>query len=152
MAKAKLHYCANYRGMIDPWVISGAVGQAEFNIYFETRLRPELEPANTVILDNLAAHKRPHAADILRHGFWFLLMPPCTPNLNLIELAIFKLKSHLQRVGIRNCDQLTKATGITVISVVQSSFGNSSTLQNIIILITKHFDLSTRKCAQSNIV
>jgi transposase len=97
-------------GMIAPWVISGAMDRAAFDVYVETQLAPELVRGTVVILDNLATHKSPNAADILRaHGGWFLLLPPYSPDLNPIELAFSKLKSHLRRIGARTFDQLTQA-------------------------------------------
>ena len=99
-------------GMIAPWVISGAMDRAAFDVYVETQLAPELKPGTVVILDNLATHKSPHAADILRaHECWFLFLPPYSPDLNPIELAFSKLKAHLRRIGARTFDQLTDAIG-----------------------------------------
>jgi len=99
-------------GMIAPWVILGAMDRAAFDVYVETQLAPELVPGTVVILENLATHKSPNAADILpAHGGWFLFLPPDSPDLNPIELAFSKLKSHLRRIAARTFDQLTQAIG-----------------------------------------
>ena len=67
---------------------------------------------DAVILDNLAVHRSPSAAAILRAvGAWFLLLPPYSPDFNLIELAFSKLKAHLRRIGARTLDALWRAVG-----------------------------------------
>ena len=65
-----------------------------------------------VILDNLAVHKSPKAAEILREkGAWFLFLPHYSPDLNPIEMAFAKLKAHLRRIGARTLDDLWRAVG-----------------------------------------
>ena len=64
------------------------------NTYVETQLDPQIKLGDIDILDNLAAHKSQKAETILRaKGAWFLFLPPCSPNLNPIEMAFSKLKS-----------------------------------------------------------
>ena len=38
-------------------------------------------------------------------------LPACSPDLNPIEMAFPKLKSHLRRIGARTFDQLIEAIG-----------------------------------------
>lgn len=65
-----------------------------------------------VILDNLATHKSPKAVDILKsYGCWLLFLPAYSPDLNPIEMAFSKLKSHLRRIEARTFDQLLHALG-----------------------------------------
>jgi transposase len=98
--------------LIAPWVIGGAMDRAAFDIYVETQLAPALLPGTVVILDNLATHKSPKAADILkRNGCWMLFRPACSPDLNPIEMAFSKLKAHLRRIGARTYDALIQALG-----------------------------------------
>ena len=67
---------------------------------------------DVVILDNLAVHRSPRAAEILRaKGAWFLFLPPYSPDLNPIEMAFSKLKEHLRRIGARTLDALWRAIG-----------------------------------------
>lgn len=40
---------------------------------------------------------------------WMLFLPACSPDLNPIEMAFCKLKSHLRRIGARTFDQLINA-------------------------------------------
>ncbi|MCP4316342.1 MAG: IS630 family transposase, partial [Hyphomicrobiales bacterium] len=46
-------------------------------------------PGTVVILDNLSTHKSLRAAQALKkHGCWFLFLPPYSPDLNPIEMAL----------------------------------------------------------------
>ncbi len=99
-------------GLTAPWVIYGPINRAAFDIYVETQLAPTLQKGDVVILDNLAVHKSPRAAAILKErGAWFLFLPPYSPDLNPIEMAFSKLKAHLRRAGARTIDALWRAVG-----------------------------------------
>ena len=98
--------------LIAPWVIQGAMDRTAFDTYIETQLAPVLEPGTVVILDNLATHKSPKAAEILKaRGCWLLSLPAYSPDLNPIEMAFSKLKAHLRRIEARTFDQLIQALG-----------------------------------------
>jgi transposase len=98
--------------LIAPWVIEGAMNAAAFDTYIETQLAPVIEPGTVVILDNLSTHRSPRAAEALHaRGCWFLFLPPYSPDLNPIEMAFSKLKSHLRRIGARTFDDLISAIG-----------------------------------------
>jgi len=95
-----------------PWIIKGAMNTELFNTYVETQLAPTLEAGNAVILDNLAVHKSPYAADILKAiGAWFLFLPAYSPDLNPIEMVFAKLKALLRKAAARTYDDLWKAVG-----------------------------------------
>jgi len=56
-----------------PWVIGGAMNRELFDLYVETQLAPTLHKGDVVILDNLATHRSPKAAAILKDiGAWFV--------------------------------------------------------------------------------
>lgn len=96
--------------LIAPWVIKGAMDGEAFAAYVEQVLVPELEPGTVAILDNLATHKNAAAAKALRQaGFWFLFLPPYSPDLNPIELAFSKLKAHLPSIGARTFTDMFNA-------------------------------------------
>lgn len=98
--------------LIAPWVIRGAMDRTAFDTYIETQLAPVLEPGTVVILDNLATHKSPRAAEVLKeHGCWMLFLPAYSPDLNPIEMVFSKLKAHLRRIEARTFDQLIQALG-----------------------------------------
>jgi hypothetical protein len=59
-----------------PWVIDGPINRELFGLYIETLLVPTLHKGDVVILDNLAIHRSPKAAAILKDiGAWFLFPP-----------------------------------------------------------------------------
>ena len=95
-----------------PWVIEGAMNRVAFDTYIETQLAPTLNRGDIVILDNLAVHKSPRAAQCLKEkGAWFLFLPPYSPDLNPIEMAFAKLKAHLRKAAARSYDTLWRAVG-----------------------------------------
>lgn len=85
-------------GLTAPWVIDAPMNRRIFEAYVETQLAPTLKPGDMVILDNLSSHKSEKAKAILKQrGAWFLYLPPYSPDLNPIEMAFAKLKSHLRK-------------------------------------------------------
>ena len=65
--------------LVAPWIIKGAMDRTAFDTYIETQLAPAIEPGTVVILDNLATHKSPKAAQVLKAcGCWMLdALPAC---------------------------------------------------------------------------
>jgi len=95
-----------------PWVIGGAMNREFFDLYVETQLAPTLYKGDVVILDNLATHRSPKAAAILKDiGAWFLFLPPYSPDLNPIEMAFAKIKTLIRKATARTYDQLWQAVG-----------------------------------------
>jgi transposase len=98
------------RGLSAPWVISGSMNRAAFNVYVETQLAPTLRRGDVVILDNLSVHKSARAEAAIRaRGAWMLFLPQYSPDLNPIEMAFSKLKAHLRKAAARTFDALFKA-------------------------------------------
>ena len=99
-------------GLIAPWVVDAPMNRAIFETYVETQLAPALNPGDVVIMDNLSSHKSEQAERVIRaRGAWLLFLPPYSPDLNPIEMAFSKLKSHLRATAARTIDQLWKAIG-----------------------------------------
>ena len=95
-----------------PWGIDGPIDGDIFVEYIRTQLAPTLQKGDVVVLDNLSAHKRDEARKaIVAQGAWMLFLPPYSPDLNPIEMAFSKLKSHLKRMAVRTIDELWKAIG-----------------------------------------
>lgn len=95
-----------------PWVLDRAMNRSAFDTYVETQLAPTLSKGDVVVLDNLAVHKSARAAAILKErGAWFLFLPAYSPDLNPIEMAFAKLKSHLRKAEARTFDGLWHAIG-----------------------------------------
>jgi transposase len=94
-------------GLTAPVVIDGAMTGELFAAYVEQQLAPTLRPGDVVILDNLAAHKRPAArVAVEAAGAELRFLPPYSPDLNPIELAFSKLKGLLRSAGERTIDGL----------------------------------------------
>ena len=101
-----------HEALIAPWVIKGAMDGPAFAVYVQKVLIPEIAPGTAVVLDNLATHRNKEAAAALKaHGCWFLYLPPYSPDLNPIELAFSKLKSHLRRISARSFTSVFEALG-----------------------------------------
>ena len=70
-----------YDRPVAPWLLDGPMNRAAFDVWVETQLAPELGKGDVVMLDNLAVHRSPRAAEILRaNGAWFLFLPPSRPT------------------------------------------------------------------------
>ena len=93
-------------------IISGPMDKKMFDLYVEGILAPTLRSGDVVILDNLPAHRSTVAASILKDiGAWFLFLPKYSPDLNLIEMAVSKLKALIRKVAARTYDDLWRAVG-----------------------------------------
>lgn len=100
------------RGLTAPFVVDRPMNRKIFETYVETQLAPTLSQGDVVILDNLPAHKSAKAEAMIRaRGAWMLFLPPYSPDLNPIEMAFSKLKSHLRSREIRTIDGLWRAIG-----------------------------------------
>jgi len=83
---------------------------ARFEFYIETQLAPELSEGDIVILDNVAFHKSPRAAELVHErGAWMLPLPAYSPDLNPIEMAFSKLKALLRKRAARSFDAICDA-------------------------------------------
>lgn len=97
-----------------PWVLDGPMNRAAFDAYIETQLAPTLRPGDVVIADNLSSHKSTKAQEVLKaQGSWMLFLPPCSPDLNPIEIAYSKLKAHLRRLKARTFEALFQSVAET---------------------------------------
>jgi transposase len=73
-------------------------------------LAPALVPGQVVVMDNLSPHKCPPVRRLVEAaGATLLLLPPYSPDLNPIELAISKVKTILRKLARRDVDALFKA-------------------------------------------
>jgi len=99
-------------GMIAPCVIDGAVNGELFLAYVEQVLVPELQPGDTVIMDNLGSHKVAGVRQAIEAaGAKLLYLPAYSPDLNPIEMAFAKLKSLLRKKALRTIDAVNNALG-----------------------------------------
>jgi transposase len=97
-------------GMTAPMVIDGAMNGPAFTAYAEAFLAPTLRPGDTVVMDNLPAHKVAGArAAIERAGATVLFLPPYSPDFNPIEQAFAKIKALLRKAAARTVKTLEVA-------------------------------------------
>ena len=52
-----------YDRLAAPWLLDGPMNRAAFDVWVETQLAPELGKGDVVMLDNLAVHRSPRAAE-----------------------------------------------------------------------------------------
>ncbi len=100
------------RGMIAPFVLSGAIDRDAFEAYVKVVLVPELRPGDIVVMDNLSSHKGPRVCKMIEDaGAQLLFLPPYSPDFNPIELAFAKLKARLRKAAERTVDGLWNTIG-----------------------------------------
>lgn len=109
----------SWNGVQAALTLEGAADTLAFEAFVEQVLCPTLEPGQIVILDNLSIHKSNKAREMIEGcgcRLWFL--PTYSPDLNPIEQAWSKLKSHLRRQAARAKDALQEAIaqGLALIS------------------------------------
>ena len=82
-----------------------------FLAYVEQVLAPTLAPGETVIMDNLPAHKVHGVRQAIEAtGAELRCLPPYSPDFNPIEMAFSKLKAILRAAAERTLDGLWDAT------------------------------------------
>ena len=93
-----------------PFLIKGSATMEVFAAYVGRVLCPELTDGDVVILDNLCIHKTPTVARlIVVQGASVRYLPPYSPDLNPIEQAFAKLKSHMRHAAARTLEDLQAA-------------------------------------------
>lgn len=99
-----------HEGIAAPFLVEGPVDAEVFTAYLEQVLCPQLHAGDTLILDNLATHKIQNVTRLLSaRGVGLRYLPPYSPDLNPIELAFAKLKTHLRQAAARNWEHLYSA-------------------------------------------
>jgi hypothetical protein len=112
-------------GMLTGAAFDAAVDGGAFLAFVEQCLAPALRPGQVVVLDNLAAHKSPRVAELVEAaGARVLFLPPYSPDLNPIEMAIAKVKAALRRLGARSVDALFDAIGAALATVTADDAAN----------------------------
>ena len=97
-------------GLVAPFLIEGAVDAEVFTAYLRHVLCPELHPGDIVVLDNLSTHKIAAVKTLIEaRGASVHYLPAYSPDLNPIEMAFAKLKTHLRQAAARTSDQLQTA-------------------------------------------
>ncbi len=98
--------------MVAPFVVDGPMNRASFLAYVEQCLKPTLKWGDTVIIDNLPAHKGAEVARLIAAARATLLyLPKYSPDLNPIEQAFKKLKALLRKAAERTVSALCRRIG-----------------------------------------
>jgi transposase len=91
-------------------LFDGATNGARFRAYATGTLAPALKPGDTVILDNLQAHKVAGVCEAIEAaGARILYLPPYSPDFNPIEQVFAKLKALLLTAAARTVPDLRDA-------------------------------------------
>ena len=97
-------------GMTAPMVLDGPIDREMFQAYVEQVLAPTLCHGDTIIMDNLPAHRPPAVrAAIEAVGARLLYLPPYSPDFNPIENAFAKLTACLRKAAARTINDLWAA-------------------------------------------
>lgn len=90
--------------------IEGAANTEVFRAYAKEILCPTLRPGDTVIMDNLRAHKNEQTIALIEQtGARVAFLPAYSPDLNPIELMWSKLKALLRATRARTRESLLEA-------------------------------------------
>ena len=111
-------------GMLTACTFDDAMDTEMFVAFVEHFLAPKLRPGQVVVLDNLSAHKSPRVDRLVESaGARVLRLPPYSPDLNPIEMAISKIKRLLRKLGRRSIAELIEAIGQGVSSITAEDAG-----------------------------
>jgi transposase len=99
-------------GVVAPMLLDGPMDRDAFRAYVQQVLVRQLRPGDTVIMDNLPAHKNAGVRKAIEAaGATLLYLPPYSPDFNPIEMAFAKLKAILRAVAARSRDDLWQTVG-----------------------------------------
>lgn len=97
-------------GLIATMYGEGATTTEVFVAFLTQVLVPQLKPGNVVVLDNLGAHQPQRVREIIEAaGASVLFLPPYSPELNPIENAWSKLKTHIRALAPQTLAELHEA-------------------------------------------
>ena len=98
------------RGLTAAKTFDGPINAALFEDWVETCLAPTLSPGETVVMDNLSAHKGPRVEQLIKAaGAELRYLPAYSPDMNPIEKAFSKLKAFLRKLAERTVAGLMRA-------------------------------------------
>jgi len=105
-------------GLTAPFTIDCPMDGEIFAVYVEHVLLPTLRGGDVVVMDNLAAHKRPQIKRLIEAaGASVLYLPPYSPDFNPIEMIWSKVKGLLRTIAARTVDALHDAFGLAFAAV-----------------------------------
>jgi transposase len=105
--------------------IEGATNTEVFQAYVKKILCPTLCPGDTVIMDNLRAHKNERTIALIEEtGASVAFLPAYSPDLNPIELMWSKVKALLRAAQARTRESLFEAIGKALAAVTAQDARN----------------------------
>ena len=107
-------------GMTAPYVIDGAMKGKTLLDSVEHHLAPTLRRNDTVVMDNLPAHKAAGVREAIEaRGAVLRYLPQYSPDLNPIEMPFSKLKAYLRKMAERTIPRLRRRDqSVRVISLL----------------------------------
>jgi transposase InsO family protein len=88
-------------GMVPSLTVEGPTTREVFEAYVKRAPTPELLPGQIVVMDNLWAHKGSRIRELIEgRGCELIYLRPYSPDLNPIEEAFTKLKTHFLRKAL----------------------------------------------------
>jgi transposase len=102
-------------------VLERGVTTRGFEAYVEHLLAPTLRPGQVVILDNLRQHHSQRTRELIEaRGAELRFLPAYSPDLNPIEEAFSKVKTHLRRAAARTHEDLVAAIWMALASITSA--------------------------------
>ena len=96
----------------------GATDTELFITFIPECLVPVLLPGQVVVMDNLGPHRCGEVVRLIEGaGARALRLPPYSPDLNPIELAISKIKTVLRKLARRSVEDLYEGIGEALRSI-----------------------------------
>lgn len=106
------------RGPMAPLLLEGAMDAEAFAAWVEQFLVRELQPGDTVVMDNLSSHKAHRVRPAIEAaGARLLYLPPYSPDLNPIEKMWSKIKALLRGAKARTQEALEKAVAASLAAI-----------------------------------
>jgi transposase len=85
--------------LLAPCYFTGHCNADVFNSWIEQMFIPELQPGQTVILDNARFHQSTKTKELIeKAGCHLLFLPPYSPDYNPIEHRWFPLKNTARKI------------------------------------------------------
>jgi transposase len=108
-------------GIVASGSFDGATDTDLFVTFIGVALVPMLKPGQVLVMDNLPAHKSPQVDWLVESvGARVLRLPPYSPDLNPIEMAISKIKTVLRKLARRSVNGLFDGIGEALGSIRSS--------------------------------
>jgi transposase len=105
-------------GMGPSLSVEGSTTARVFETYVEEVLAPSLEEGQTVVMDNLGAHRPKRVRELIEEkGCELVYLPSYSPDYNPIEEAFAKIKNLLRKASARTKEALVEAIGAALSAV-----------------------------------